>query len=629
MTRFVCALIAALAALTAFASLGGATSPRKSYIRVDQIGYATSAPKRAYLISTAPQRGKIFVVRSRGGAAVLHGHIGPSVGRVNATYKFVYPLVFDRLAKPGSYVIAAAAASSPRFEIADPGALYDRALPNALSFYENERDGPNFIRSALRTAPGHLNDGHARTYLTPKTNGNGDFRGDLTPLSTFIDAAGGWWDAGDYLKFVVTTSYTVEVMLTGVHDFPKQMGAQAKGSNFTSEARFGLQWLLRMWDDQTRTMYYQVGIGEGNKHTIGDHDVWRLPQADDHYGSTKPLYRYIRHRPVFRAGPPGAKVSPNLAGRDAAAFALCFQVFRKADSGFAARCLRAAEHVYALADTHPHKLTTALPYDFYPETEWRDDLELGATELAQALSHKPLPAGLPQTSPAHYLHQAVGWARAYSHHEHPGDTLNLYDVSGLANYELYRALRRSDHAAKAMLLAVMRAQLRAAVAQARKDPFGAGFPWDTYDTGTHLAGLSVQASEYAALTGSSSYRGWSAHWLDNLLGANAWGASLIIGDGTTFPHCPQHQVANLVGSLNGSPPVLRGALVEGPNSFAATGRVPHMRACPRNGGDRFRPFDSKAIFKDNVQSYSTVEPAIDLTASSPLAFSWQIASRHH
>ena len=36
-------------------------------------------------------------------------------------------------------------------------------------------------------------------------------------------------------------------------------------------------------------------------------------------------------------------------------------------------------------------------------------------------------------------------------------------------------------------------------------------------------------------------------------------------------------------------------------------------------------FNGKAVYKDFVQSYSTVEPAIDLTASSFLAFSWQIA----
>jgi len=42
--------------------------------------------------------------------------------------------------------------------------------------------------------------------------------------------------------------------------------------------------------------------------------------------------------------------------------------------------------------------------------------------------------------------------------------------------------------------------------------------------------------------------------------------------------------------------------------------------------DQFAQFNSfNAVYKDKVQSYSTVEPAIDLTASSFLAFSWQMA----
>jgi hypothetical protein len=41
--------------------------------------------------------------------------------------------------------------------------------------------------------------------------------------------------------------------------------------------------------------------------------------------------------------------------------------------------------------------------------------------------------------------------------------------------------------------------------------------------------------------------------------------------------------------------------------------------------DVFAQFNGKAVYKDFVQSYSTVEPAIDLTASSFLAFAWQIA----
>src|SRR5262249_32627367 len=162
---------------------------------------------------------------------------------------------------------------------------------------------------------------------------------------------------------------------------------------------------------------------------------WRLPQADDTFGGSDPRFRFIRHRPVFRAGAPGAPVSPNLAGRDAAAFALCFQVFDGTRPTLAGRCLRAAEHIYALADTSPKgPLLTTIPFDFYPETEWRDDLELGASELADALaSGRTLPSGLPHAEPGYYLEQATSWAKAYIAHEGTdGEPLNLYDVSGLA-----------------------------------------------------------------------------------------------------------------------------------------------------------------------------------------------------
>jgi endoglucanase len=411
------------------------------------------------------------------------------------------------------------------------------------------------------------------------------------------------------------------------------MGAQSQHSNFTAEAQFGLEWLLHMWDDKTRTLYYQVGIGTGNRTTVSDHDIWRLPQADDTYGGTNPLYRYIRHRPVFRAGPPESPVSPNLAGRVAAAFGLCFQVYASSDPAFAARCLRAGEHIFDLADTHPHgHLLTTFPFSFYPEREWRDDLELGATELALALSSQAkLPSGLPHISSSFYLTQAASWAAAYiARWARDGDTLNLYDVSGLAHFELVRALRQAGEqtglaVSEAQLIGNLANQLEAAVAQAGRDPFGFGFPWAAADTTSHGGGLAVMAAEYEYLTGDQSFRAYGTDWLANILGANAWGSSLIIGDGTTFPHCPQHQVANIVGSLDGSPPVLAGAAVEGPTNEPSSGEVEGMRACPPGGGDAFARFDNSAIFADEVQSYTTVEPAIDLTATSPLAFSWQIA----
>jgi endoglucanase len=420
------------------------------------------------------------------------------------------------------------------------------------------------------------------------------------------------------------------------------MGAASSRSNFTEEARFGVEWLLRMWKDETRTLYYQVGIGEGNAETVGDHDIWRLPQEDDTYGGEDPAYRFIRHRPVFRAGAPGSPVSPNLAGRDAAAFAECFQLFHETRPELASRCLTSAEHIYELADTDPKgNLLTTIPFDFYPESEWRDDLELGATELADALSAVPasqLPAGLPHSEPQPYLEDAAHWAGEYlAHNREGGEGLNLYDVSGLADFELVRALRADDQevglaVGEAQLIAGLGEKLQAAEEQAKRDPFGFGFPWSEADTVSHGDGLSVMASEYDYLVGASSpegeptYEASAGRWLGNMLGANAWGSSFIVGDGSTFPDCLQHQVANIVGSLNGSSPVLAGAVVEGPSGETSKGRLSGMRTCPAGGGNAFARFNSaSAKYKDNVQTFTNTEPAIDLTASSMLAFSWQIA----
>jgi endoglucanase len=614
---------------------GSAPAPGTAFVRVNQVGYPLAASKRAYLMASGAEAGATFTVRNAAGATVLSAPVGPNLGSWSSAYPNVFALDFNSVSTAGSYTISVNGpipASSPSFRIDSGPGVYGGALANALAFYQTERDGPNFIASPLRTAPAHLNDQNAMTYLTPHANSAGRFSGDLTPLGVRIDASGGWWDAGDYIKGKETLGYATALLLSGVRDFPSQMGAGATASNFTAEAKFGTDWLLRMWDDPTRTFYYQVGIGSGNAKTIGDHDIWRLPQADDTFGGTDPLYRYIRNRPVFRAGEPGSLISPNLAGRDAAVFGLCFQVFKTSDPAFANRCLLAGQHIFDLANTAPSgNLTTYVPFSFYPETEWRSDLELGAVQLYSAVASGGLPAGLPHTDPLFYLQQAAHWAKQYiTSPDDAADTLNLYDVSGLAHFDLHRAIGQAGNPAglevtQAELVADLKKALDGALAQGATDPFGFGFPWATWDTTSHGAGLAVMASEYDQLTGTSAYAAQSARWLGNILGANAWGSSFIIGDGSTFPHCPHHQVANLVGSLDGTAPVLRGAAVEGPNGTLYRGFQTGMRNCPPDDSDAFAPFNGTAKFKDDIESFSTVEPAVDLTATSPLAFARQAA----
>jgi endoglucanase len=695
------------------------------YVRVSQVGYeAGETPFRAYLMSKVPQSGASFKVINSKGATAFSGQVGALLGTWSHSTKESFEVYALDFSVPGGdlysiSVSGSANASSPHFAVDCPEALYSGLLLNTLFFYETERDGADFIRNALRTEPGHLKDENAHVYDTPPLDTN-DFIDILPPAPPLtaaklpnIDAAGGWWDAGDYEKYVETTSYTVALMQIGIRDFPNQMGPYSqvnppappgsisfagdsapgapRSSDFTNEAKFGVDWLLKMWDDKTQTLYYQVDnsqdwdyYGEGSPSSatgncggtyttpyclITEYDIWTLPQAADNFDqpgdpqACDPLTTfYICNRPVYVAGPAGSKISPNLAGRLAADFALCYQLNRSTNSSLGNKCLKNAEDIFALADTsYPDPaptvgsgscancLLTIAPFDGYPEDVWEDDMELGATELYFALQSaggaENLPTGLPHSNPIDYLKQATQYAKNYITNIYDAgfaDTLNLYDVSGLAHFELYRALEMAgDPSGLAISEASIRIQFLRQVAdaieQAGTDPWGFGYQWNSGDSTSHGAGLSVMASEAFYITHQESYDTYSERWLANILGANSWGSSFIVGDGTTFPNCIQHQVANLAGALDGTSggtPVLWGAASEGPTSSATSGVVGGMILCPANGADTFKKFNGNdgafdasqvAAYQDNVQSFSTTEPAIDLTATSFLMWSWRLA----
>src|SRR5438874_10396441 len=498
-----------------FTILLPAISFAAAFVRVNQVGYPANGSKRAYLMATGVETGATFAVKNSSGTTLFSGLIGANLGSWSNSYPDVYALDFSTVTAAGTYTITVSgpiAASSPTFKIDSAANFYSNPLANSLFSYQNKRKRPNFIASPRRTVAGHVNDQSATVYITPSTNNNGRFSGDLKPVSpaTLIDASGGWWDAGDYLKFVQTTSYTLGVLLIGARDFPNQMGAGS--SDFTAEGKFGLDWMQHMWDDNNKVLYYQVGIGNGNSQTVSDHDIWRLPQADDTYNGCTSRYRYICHRPVFISPASvnssgqvqaNALISPNLAGRVAADLALCYHTYRTSNITYANQCLLSAEHIFDLANTAPSgNLLTAIPFSFYPETEWRDDLELGATELYFAVQGCGTTCPVALHPASYYLQQAAHWANAYI--TGPGDaadTLNLYDVTGLAHFDLYRALALAGNPGgtgletnQIALLADLQKQLNKSIAQTNTDPFGFGFPWNTYDTASHGAGLAVMAA---------------------------------------------------------------------------------------------------------------------------------------
>ena len=210
-----------------------------------------------------------------------------------------------------------------------------------MQYFTSERDGPDTEASVLDRQPANLTDEQAYVYADPKYDSNDNLLGTFTKIGGPVDVSGGWFDAGGgYEKFAYTASYADALMLIAARDDPGTYPA------LLPEAQFGLQWITKLWNPVLKVLYAQVGIGNGNaSNTIqGDYNFWFPPQDEDQMnvspgGNPGPTAYYVKYRPVFEAAPPGKPVSPDLAGRFAADFALGAQLDASSDPAQAAHLL--------------------------------------------------------------------------------------------------------------------------------------------------------------------------------------------------------------------------------------------------------------------------------------------------
>ena len=629
--------LATLAAFTTSATSAHASSSHSpAEVRVNQVGYANTAAKEAFVMTSARVADLPFTVTA-GNRVVYRGVSHDDVGSWNGNYKAVYQLNFSALKSSGWYRIHAAGAVSPSFQIASGATLYTRLVSNAVRYFTSERDGPDTDSSVLDRQPANVTDENAYVYAAPKYDDNDNLIGGFTKVAGPVDVSGGWFDAGGgYEKFAYTTTYTDALMMVAQRDFP------GESATLGPEANYGLQWLAKLWNPAQKVMYIQVGIGNGSAPSKGypggkiqgDYNFWFQPQAEDLMNVTKggnpgPTAYYVKYRPVFEAAPPGQKVSPDLAGRFAADFALGAQLAAtKGDAGFAQELMSRARSVYADAKTtNVGQILTTYPDDYYPGSQWKSDMLWGAAEIALADEAD----GASATQIRSDLSAAAYWAKQYIAQGHPatGDTFNLYDDGAVAEAELLQAMRNASQdgaggtpvMSPGVLLNDLAAQLRTGEAWAKGDPFELGTQLGASDAAPHAFGLYTTDALYQKYGGGSQFQGFAQQQLNFALGANAWGSSFVVGAGSTYPHCTQSEIANLSGSLTGHGDIQLGATTDGPSStgnFQGLGTVSGMKAC--SAGD-YAPFDTKvASYEDNVVSWPSVEPADDYTAGSLMAF---------
>ena len=566
--------------------------PPAAVIRVSLAGYGLSDPKSAVLLSREKRRGSFRVLDDVTGKVVLEKKLPKESPRGWGEFPYVYELDFREVTAPGHYRIglARSLATSPSFPIGPD--LLAGGPDVLLEFMRQQRCGYNSFLDAVC----HPYDGRAAY-------------GPL-PAGSYLDARGGWHDAGDQLKYLLTsstaTAHLLQAWLVNPSIFRDAVDALGRpGSNgipdVLDEARWGLEWLLKL-HPTPEALYHQVADDR-------DHKGWRLPQKDDaDYG-----WGPGRERTVYFADgkPQGlGKYSSdsngiaNVAGRYAAAMALAYRVW-KDDArlgGFARDCLRAGIEVYALGKAKQgvqQGNSFGAPYRYAEET-WADDMEWGAAELFRA------------TREAAYLSDAERYARlagstSWMGREAAGH-YQYYPFMNLGHFSLHR-LGGADLDAE--VASFYRDGLEKAVAASAASPFGLGVPF-IWCSNNLVTALVTQGLVYERMTGDGRYRPFLAAQLGWLLGRNPWGVSMFTGwpEGVPSPGQPHLPTTSLTGRS------VRGGLVDGPVKAAI---FRSLKGVTLTRPDAFSPFQSEdAVWHDDAMEYATNEPTMDGTAAAVL-----------
>jgi len=135
------ALASLFFALIAFPSVSPAAD--NAFVRINQLGYVTGSPARAYLMSKGAETGATFQVLNAKGVALFTAPVGASLGVWGNFNVFAIDFTPTSAGTFTLEVNGPMPATSPAFTVGTGKKLYSQALANALYFYQNERDGQN------------------------------------------------------------------------------------------------------------------------------------------------------------------------------------------------------------------------------------------------------------------------------------------------------------------------------------------------------------------------------------------------------------------------------------------------------------------------------------------------------
>jgi len=470
----------------------------------------------------------------------------------------------------GSYRAVAtdgeATARSFRFGVGD---TYGDVLRDALRAYSLKRSGTAISDpvTGLDTEGGHP-DSEAAMYTGDEFHEEG----------AELDVSGGWYDAGDYGKYVPTGAVAVAQHLLAFDTFPAPFGlgnlnlphGEAENApDVLREARFELEWLARM--QRPDGMVYHKVAGEN----------WpameTLPSEDTQQ-------RYVFGRSTYGTAMVGG------------AAALAARVYRPFDAAFADRMLGVAESAFDYLDAHPEAQFLSAEGQnsgsgAYRKTGDRTERFWLAAELLRT------------TGDARYAeHLHAGFDGEFDARARPVSWTDAFTLGQWAYVHAEGADPARVESVRERVLAAGKAVAAAVADDGYRVALSAGdYVWGSAKYAVSKGMLCLLANELAP---SEELVRAAADQVDYVLGRSPTGASYLTGWGERSVKHPHDRLVVSTGTT------IPGLLVGGPN---ADGGDPVLDAYIRAES----PPPAKC-YRDETEAYSCNEWAIDYTA--PLVF---------
>lgn len=547
-----------------------------SGLHVDQVGYLTDHAKVAMVSSKGEDSFRI--VDAKTNETVYEGKLSQAKHDANSD-EDVCSADFTGFNIPGEYRLVVGERESYAFAIGDN--VYAVPMVQNLRSYTLSRSNTPMKDSltGLEIRKGHPQTAQAEVYFSDKLNKKGDH----------LDVSGGWYDAGDYGKYITTAAISsAELLLAyeahpehftrGQLFFPAGVEGEASMPDLLSEVKWEIDWMRKMQRKDGSTFHKVAGAKWPGFDATPDND-------------TQPFYIYST-----------ASSSTAMYG---ASLALAARIYQPYDAEYAAGLLKDAERVWEFLSKTKKPFyrvdegqeSGSGPYNKDTDNEERVWL---AAELFKTTGDKTYENYLQKKQSA-LLTQKPGFFTW-------DNTLALgqyaYSTSQNADAVLQGKTRQAFLSyADEICQKIARDGFHCALAKEE-------YTWASTKNALTMGDILLMANE---ISPRKEYVEGALDQIHYLFGRNVLNRSFMTGVGDNPPEHPHNRIHESTGAY------VPGLVVGGPNfvsggdpdqtKYLESGNIPPAKA-----------------YLDVLTSWSTNEYAIDYNASAAYALAWFAAA---